>query len=164
MSKNSIAPLIKEYYPQYYIWQEYPVTDCIAIRKTTDQWGILGNFAAVSLDVGGVRFNNSEQLFQMMKFSDEGTLKAIYTSRGLPLKWAAKKGENNGLRREDWGRIIIDVMKFCLQTKYDQSEQFRNVLADSAGHIIVEDQTNLKTTKSGKLKDADTWGVVQKGD
>lgn len=164
MSKNSIAPFIKEYYPQYYLWEEYSVANCVAIRKTTDQWGILGNFAAVSLDVEGVRFNNSEQLFQMMKFSDEGTLKAIYTSKGLPLKWAAKKGENNGLRREDWGRIIIDVMKFCLQTKYDQSEQFRNVLADSAGHIIVEDQTNLKTTKSGKLKDADTWGVVQKGD
>lgn len=164
MSKNSIAPLIKEYYPQYYIWEEYPVPDCVAIRKTADQWGILGNFAAVSLDVDGVRFNNSEQLFQMMKFTDKETLKAIYTSKGLPLKWAAKKGENNGLRREDWGRIIIDVMKFCLQTKHDQSEQFRNVLADSAGHIIVEDQTNLKTTKSGKIKDADTWGVVQKGD
>lgn len=162
MSKSSIAPLIKENYPQYYSWHEYPVDDCVAIRKTTEPWGILGNFAATPLEVKGVRFNNSEQLFQMLKFTDEETLRTIYQAKGLPLKWAAKKAEGNGLRRADWGKIIIDVMKFCLQTKYDQSEEFRRALAETANKIIVEDQTNLKTTKSGKLKDADTWGVVLK--
>lgn len=98
----------------------------------------------------------------MMKFSDKETLLSIYKSKGLPLKWAARKGEKNGLRRDDWGSIVIDVMKFCLQTKYEQSDEFRQVLNNTAGFFIVEDQTNLKTTKSGKLKDADTWGVVRK--
>lgn len=164
MNKGSLAPLIKENYPKYYQWCEYPAEECITIRSTKEQWGILGNFAAVQLIVNGIQFDNSEQLFQMMKFSDTDTLMSIYTSKGLPLKWAAKKGEKNGLRREDWGKIIIDCMKFCLQTKYDQSEQFRKVLAETTGKIIVEDQTKLKTTKSGKLKDADTWGVVLKND
>lgn len=99
-----------------------------------------------------------------MRFYDNETLLSIYQAKGLPLKWAAKKGEKDGLRREDWGQIIIDVMKFCLQTKYEQSKEFRHVLNETVGFIIVEDQTKLKTTRSGKLKDADTWGVVRKGE
>ena len=53
-------------------------------------------------------------------------------------------------------------MKFCLMTKHEQSAEFRQVLKETTGRIIVEDQTNQKTTKSGRLKDADTWGVVRK--
>lgn len=164
MSTGKLAPLIKEFYPEYYSWNEYPLDKCIPIRGVKEQWGILGNFAPTSLIVKGVLFSNSEQLFQMMKFSDKETLLSIYQSKGLPLKWAAKKGEKNGLRRKDWGQIIIDVMKFCLQTKYEQSEEFRHVLNETIGFSIVEDQTKLKTTKSGNLKDADTWGVVRKGE
>lgn len=164
MSTGKLAPLIKEFYPEYYLWNEYPVDNCIAIKGVKEQWGILGNFAPIPLIVNGVSFSNSEQLFQMMKFSDKETLLAIFQSKGLPLKWAARKGEKNGLRRDDWGSIVIDVMKFCLQTKYEQSDEFRQVLNNTAGFFIVEDQTNLKTTKSGKLKDADTWGVVREGE
>lgn len=164
MSTGKLAPLIKEFYPEYYSWNEYPLDKCIPIRGVKEQWGILGNFAPTPLIVKGVLFSNSEQLFQMMKFSDKETLLSIYQSKGLPLKWAAKKGEKNGLRRKDWGQIIIDVMKFCLQTKYEQSEEFRHVLNETIGFSIVEDQTKLKTTKSGNLKDADTWGVVIKGE
>lgn len=162
MSTGKLAPLIKEFYPEYYLWNEYPVDNCIAIKGVKEQWGILGNFAPIPLIVNGVSFSNSEQLFQMMKFLDKETLLSIYQSKGLPLKWAARKGEKNDLRRDDWGSIVIDVMKFCLQTKYEQSDEFRQVLNNTAGFFIVEDQTNLKTTKSGKLKGADTWGVVRK--
>lgn len=164
MSTGKLAPLIKKFYPEYYSWNEYPINKCIAIRGVKEQWGVLGNFAPTLLSVEGISFSNSEQLFQMMKFSDKETLLSIYQSNGLPLKWAAKKGEKNGLRREDWGQIIIDAMKFCLQTKYEQSKEFRHVLNETVGFIIVEDQTKLKTTKSGNLKDADTWGVVRKGE
>lgn len=164
MNIASIAPLIKAHYPQYYSWHEYPADSCIAIRRVNEQWGILGNFAPTPLVVKGVEFSCSEQLFQMMKFRDNEPLMSIYQAKGLPMKWAAKRGEKNGLRREDWGRIIIDVMKYCLQIKYEQSEQFRHILNETAGYYIVEDQTKLKATKSGRLKDADTWGVVSKGD
>ena len=69
----------------------------------------------------------------------------------------ARKGEKDGLCRSDWGQIIIDCMKFCLQTKYDQCEKFRKTLAETTGFSIVEDQTS----KRGK---ADTWGVIRKED
>ncbi len=159
MSKGSVAPFIEKYYPEYYQLNEYPVEDCIPFVKVKEQWGILGNFAPTPLEIDGVRFENSEQLFQMMKFIDPDTLKSIYHSRGLWIKKYAKTGEKLGLRRPDWGQIIVDVMKFCLQTKYDQSEEFRHVLNQTAGKIIVEDQSSRKTVKT-----VDTWGAVRVND
>ena len=56
-------------------------------------------------------------------------------------------------------------MKFCLQTKYDQNEDFRTTLNGTRGHFIVEDQTHNKTSKkTGKVKPADSWGVVRESD
>lgn len=60
-------------------------------------------------------------------------------------------------RREDWGKMIIDAMKFCLTKKYEQSEEFRKELERSKGKYIVEDQTSF--TK----KNPDAWGVKLQG-
>ena len=153
MSKLSIAQFIEEFYPDYYQWNEYPADTCIPFSKVNEQWGIFGNFAPTPLMVDGVEFINCEQLFQMMKFTDAETLKSIHGSKGMKIKYAAKAAEKLGLRRPDWGHIIVDAMKFCLQTKYDQSEQFRQELKETAGKTIVEDQTRFKKKK------ADTWGA-----
>lgn len=159
MSKASLAPHIKEFYPGYYQWMAYSAEDCIPFDKVKEQWGILGNFAPVPLEVDGVSFVNSEQLFQMMKFTDAETLMSIDRSRGMKIKYAAKAGEKLGLRRADWGQIVVDAMKFCLQMKYDQSEEFRTALKQTAGKIIVENQSNRKT-----IKTVDTWGAVRVDD
>ena len=153
MSKLSIAQFIEEFYPNYYQWNEYSAETCIPFSKVKEQWGILGNFAPTPLVVMDVEFINCEQLFQMMKFNDADTLKAIHSSKGLKIKYAAKAAEKLGLRRPDWGQVIVDAMKFCLQTKFEQSEQFRQTLKDTAGKIIVEDQTSFNK------KTADTWGA-----
>ena len=78
-------------------------------------------------------------------------------------KMKAKRYENEGFRRSDWGKIIIDCMKFCLQTKYDQCEDFRTTLLKTTELYIVEDETKRKTSKNGNIRPADTWGVVCEG-
>ena len=153
MSKLSIAQFIEEYYPNHYQWHEYPADTCVPFSKVKEQWGIFGNFAPTPLMVDGVEFINCEQLFQMMKFTDAETLKAIHSNKGMKIKYAAKAAEKLGFRRPDWGQIIVDAMKFCLQTKYNQSEQFRQELKETAGKTVVEDQTRFKKKK------ADTWGA-----
>ena len=63
--------------------------------------------------------------------------------------------------REDWGEIIVDVLKFCLVTKYSQSEEFRSELLRTGDRPIVEvapsnksrpDTYNVKLSPDGK-----TW-------
>ena len=150
MSFYSVAPFIKEFYPEYYSIERYPANKCVCIRKVADEWGVLCNFAKTPLSVNGVILKNSEQLFQLMKFVDEEPVKAVYQA-GNP-KYMAKHWEKTH-RRKDWGNIIVDVMKFCLTQKYEQSDVFREALQMTAGHFIVEDQTSFPK------KTADTWGA-----
>lgn len=153
-----IVQFIRDYYPQYYSLHSYPAADCICIRGTKEEWGILGNFGEADLVVKGTTFCNSEQLYQMMGFTEVEPLKEIHSSRGMTIKMKSKKWRNNGHLRPDWGMMIVDAMKFCLMTKYEQCEDFRVELERTKGKTIVEDQTSFSK------KTADTWGVKLVGD
>lgn len=156
MSFYSIAPFIKEFYPQYYSIETYPVSECAIIHKVDMEWGIFSNFGRTPIVVNGVTFKTSEQLFQLMKFKDEEPLKDIYFQKKNP-KMTAKKWEKTH-RRQDWGSMLVDAIKFCIQQKYEQSEDFRNKLEESRGLFIVEDQSSFKKPNP------DTWGVKRKED
>lgn len=150
MSFYSIAPFIEKYYPQYYSIENYPKEQCVTIHKVKEEWGILSNFGRTPIVVNDVEFKSAEQLFQMMKFKDKDVLLDIYNA-GNP-KMKAKKWEK-AYRRSDWGQMIIDAIKLCLQFKYDQSADFREKLKETSNKYIVEDQTTFRK------KYADTWGV-----
>ena len=149
MSFYSIAPFIHQHYPAYYSIERYPADRCVCIRKTTDEWGILGNFACTPLTVNGIQFRNTEQLFQMMKFTDAEPINAVY--RAANPKYTAKHWEKTH-RRSDWGSIIVDAMKFCLSVKFEQRPDFRDTLLCTKDSFVVEDQTSISK------KTADTWG------
>ena len=155
MSFYSVAPFIDEFYHEYYSIESYPAEKCVCIRKVKDEWGLLCNFAETPLCVNGVMLNNSEQLFQLMKFVDEEPVRAVYQAR-TP-KCTAKHWEKTH-RRKDWGKIIVDAMKFCLTQKYEQSEAFRDELLKTTDRFIVEDQTSFPK------KTADTWGTKLVGE
>ena len=155
MSFYSVAPFVEKYYPQYYSIETYPVDESIPIRKVSDEWGILGNFAHTPIIYEGMTYKSAEQLFQMMKFADEDVRQAVYAAPNP--KYIAKHYEKTH-RRDDWGMIIVDAMKQCLQLKYEQSEAFREALERSKGKYIVEDQSSFKKSW------ADTWGVKKEGD
>lgn len=154
MNIYSIAPFIQEYYPEYYSIETYPVSECVAIRKVKEPWGIFGNFAPTPIIINGVTFKTSELLFQLMKFKEAEPVLAVYNANNP--KMTAKHWEKTH-RREDWGRMIVDAMKFCLTQKYEQNEVFRKELERSKGKYIVEDQTSFPK------KSPDTWGVKQQG-
>jgi len=154
MSFYSIAHFIEEYYPEYYSIESYPADQCICIRKVKDKWGILCNFAKTPLLVDGVNYKSVEQLFQMMKFTDEEARQAVYCANNP--KITAKHWEKTH-RRPDWGNMIVDAMKFCLRTKYEQCADFRDALTQTKDKFIVEDQTSFPK------KTPDTWGVKLQG-
>ena len=158
MSFYSISDFIKENYPQYWGYESYDPSTCVRIHKVDDEWGILCNFANTPIVVCGFTFKSSEQLFQLMKFTDEDVVKRILNGitrnnkKCHEVKKTVKSYEKE-YRREDWGSMIIDAMKFCLQCKYEQSEVFRQKLEATQGFNIVEDQTSFPK------KRPDAWGV-----
>ena len=156
MSFYSISVFIRENYPDYWGLQSYPADQCVRIHKIDEEWGIFSNFGHTPIVVEGVTFDTSERLFQLMKFKDEEPVKAIYYKKGNP-KMTTKHWEKSH-RREDWGQMIVDAMKYCLVQKYEQNEAFRQELERSKGKYIVEDQTSFPK------KTPDAWGVKLQGD
>lgn len=153
-----VRELIEKYYPEYYGWFDYPAGRTVAFNKTDEARGVLGNFAATPLLVDGVVFDCAEKLFQVMKFTDPAARKAVYARKGMPIKWTAKGLERDGRCRSDWGEHLVDVLKFCLVTKYAQSEAFRAELARTGGRFIVEQAHGRADTYSARLSDdGTTW-------
>ena len=152
---------IKEYYPEWYGIQEYPAEKVAAFCKVADEWGVFGNFAPTPVVVDGVTFDCTEKLFQVMKFADTDSRRIIYSQKGQPIKMKAKHQEKVGTVRQDWGRIFIDTMKFCLVQKYAQSEVFRKELERSKGLFIVEQEANPRRPAGAwsakPSEDGTTW-------
>lgn len=131
-----------------------PPQNVARIHKIDEEWGIFSNFAHTPLQVEGKTFDTSERLFQVLKMATKESQTSVYEVKGNP-KMRAKhisKVDPEQIR-SDWPEIIVDAMKFCLMTKYEQSAEFRDTLVRSRGMVIVEDQTSFSR------KNADTWGV-----
>ena len=153
-----IREFIEKNYPEYYSIERYPKDKTVAFCSVDQPWGLFSNFGRTPLMVDGVPFDCTEKLFQVMKFTDDVSRKAIYSVKGQTIKMKAKHFEKAGTVRPDWGEIIVDAMKFCLMEKFRQSEAFREELERSRGLYIVEDQTTFPK------KSPDTWGVKLSAD
>ena len=159
-----VHEMIRDNYPEYYSIERYPAAETICIRKTIEEWGILGNFYRTPIVANGITFDSTERLYHIMKLKPEATVgfrSIMSVPAGQRIKMRARRlfKEQPGWFRQDWPSMVVDAMKYCLTLKYEQSEAFRKELERSRGKYIVEDETSRK-----KGKEADTWGAVHKGD
>ena len=152
--KFSVAGAVRDNYPEY--WnrgiQTYPADLCAPFCKVADRWGLFSNFGDTPIEVEGIRFKNSEQLFQILKFTSPEAVTDILAANGQKIKMKAKKW-NKICARADWGSMLVDAMKFAITMKYEQNVAFRMALESSKGFYIVEDQTSFPGTT------ANTWGA-----
>ena len=159
-----IHEMIRDNYPEYYSIERYPADRCVCIRKTSEEWGVLGNFYMTPIVAGGVTFDCTERLFHMMKLKADakaGVIDMMSVSAGMGMKMHLKHlyKVHPEWFHERWPSMIVDAMKFCLTLKYEQCELFRKDLERSRGMFIVEDETNRT-----KGREADTWGAVLRGE
>ena len=159
-SSTRIAEFIKKYYPEYWGIQVYPIEQSVFFHKKTDEHWILSNMSSCPLEVDGIQFKSSEHLFQTLKFATPASITAVYQSKSP--KMTAKHWQKvGGHRREEWGQIILDVMKFCLQKKYEQCPEFRAELDSTKEYNIVVLQDRKNDNASSR---AYGWGVKTKGE
>lgn len=142
------------HYPQYNIIERYPAEQTIGFTSTAAEWGIFSNFAKTPMVVNGVEFACVEQLYHYIRLNNEQE-RAEYLKLvpNMGLKMKAKTFAKRGIGRADWRDISVDVMRFCLNQKYQSSAEFRKALVDSGNRFIVEDESNRK-------KKPDSWGTV----
>ena len=160
-SSTSVAEGIKKHYPEYWGDQVYPISQSVFFHKKTDSHWILSNMSACPLEIDGIPFKSSEHLFQTLKFATPESVLAVYNNYISPKMTARHYEYLGGHKRADWEQIRVDVMKFCLQQKYEQCLAFREELDSTKGYNIVElqDAKNDKETTR-----ANGWGVKTKGE
>lgn len=142
------------YYPQYDNIARYPAEQTIGFASTVAEWGILSNFAKTPMVVNEVEFVCVEQMFHYIRLNNEmERAEYLKLTPNMRLKMKAKAFKKRGVERSDWREIAVDVMRFCLNHKYQASAEFRKALADSGSKYIVEDESNRK-------KKPDSWGAV----
>lgn len=170
MAYMKVRDMIALHHSEYLSEDSYPADKVAAIVGVADEWGIFGNFykkpakrgkrePMVVLD--GVPFDCTERLFQLMKITDKECLQLINSKPcGICFKRQMAKIllEHNQEWRSDWKDMIMDAMKFCLQKKFEQCEDFRNELQRSKGLYIVEDETHHLRGKEP------LWGTKLEGD
>ena len=143
------------HYPQYETIERYPAEQTIGFTSTAAMWGIFSNFAKTPMVVNGIEFACVEQLFHYIRLNNEQErAEYLKLTPNMGLKMKAKAFEKRGVERSDWREIAVDVMRFCLNHKYQTSAEFRKALSDSGDRFIVEDESNRK-------KKPDSWGAVQ---
>ncbi len=142
------------HYSQYDTIERYPAAQTIGFTSTAAEWGIFSNFAKTPMVVGGVEFACVEQLFHYIRLNDEQERAAyLQLTPNMGLKMKAKAFAKRGVERKDWREIAVDVMRFCLNHKYQSSAEFRKALIDSGDRYIVEDESNRR-------KRPDSWGAI----
>ena len=142
------------HYPQYDIIERYPAEHTIGFTSTAAEWGLLSNFAKTPMVVNGVEFVCVEQMFHYIRLNSEmERAEYLKLTPNLGLKMKATAFENRGVERSDGKEIAVDVLRFCLNHKYQASAEFRKALADSGDKYIVEDESNRKNKP-------DSWGAV----
>ena len=143
------------YYPEYDKIERYPAEQTVGFISTSAEWGIFSNFTKIPMVVNGIEFSCVEQLFHFIRInSDAERIAYLQLIPNMGLKMKAKAFAKRGLERDDWRNISVDVMRFCLNHKYQASEVFRNELERSKGKSIVEDESNRPR------KNPDSWGAV----
>ena len=141
-------------YQEYDIIEHYPAEQTVGFTKTAAEWGIFSNFAKTPMVVNGVEFACVEQMFHYIRLNNEmERAEYLKLTPNMRLKMKAKAFEKRGVERSGWREIAVDVMRFCLNHKYQASAEFRKALADSGSKYIVEDESNRK-------KKPDSWGAV----
>lgn len=142
------------HYSEYDIIERYPAEQTVGFTSTAAEWGIFSNFAKTPMFVEGVEFACVEQMYHYIRLNDEKErAEYLKLTPNMGLKMKAKAFAKRGVERADWREIAVDVMRFCLNHKYQNSAEFRKALVDSGDKYIVEDESNRK-------KRPDSWGAV----
>jgi len=99
---------------------------------------VLSNFSAFTLQWKGFRFDTSEAVYHWEKFPEAAAIRKdirVAISAHEAFKIAEK---NKALRRPDWDLVKIDIMRDVLRAKVLQHEYVRRKLLETGDRELVE--------------------------
>ena len=129
---------------------------------------VLSNFSAFTLEFDGDQFATSEAAYQYQKFvgywdlndaeGDDAQEIADQIIKARSAHEAFKIAEHNkDLRRPDWDDVKLDVMRRILRAKADQHEYVRRKLLATGDRELIEDSWRDDFWGWGPNRDGQNW-------
>lgn len=113
----------------------------IYFYKSTDEYGVLSNFARTPIKLANITWPTSEHLFQALKFTgnaDNYAHRETIRCAQYPSE-AARLGRNRNIAiRSDWDDIKIKAMLRVITLKAHQHEEVVTLLRRSGSALLVE--------------------------
>lgn len=118
------------------IWQ---AAGNAVFRETKMAWGMLSNMAPSPLLVEGIEFRTAEALYQCCRFPDHPNIQQAIIASKSPMSAKMVTKPWRHLTRSGWEQgERVDVMRWTLRIKFQQSADFRAVLQSSEKRQIIE--------------------------
>ncbi len=109
---------------------------CFSSRIQTKEAQILSNMYPCSLSIGWYRFNSVEQAFHYFSFTEDPDVQdyilACRNAYEVKQKCKGLQKDKNFLQKR------FGLLEYCLQLKYDQCKEFRDILNQSGDIPLVE--------------------------
>jgi ribA/ribD-fused uncharacterized protein len=100
---------------------------------------VLSNFSAFTLNWKGYRFDTSEAAYHFEKFPDHSDIQDLILSAPSAHEAYKVAERNKAHRRADWDDIKVDVMRDIIRTKAEQHEYVRLKLLATGERELIED-------------------------
>lgn len=105
---------------------------------------VLSNFSAFTIQWGGLRFDTSEAVYHWQKFRGRVGDPENSIQEKIRLAPSAHEAfriaqQEKWLRRSDWDEVKFDVMRDILRAKVEQHEYVRTKLLATGDRELIED-------------------------
>ncbi len=120
--------------------RSYDPKTSVVFLKTTEKFGGLSNMAAgYPLEVNGIAIRTSEALYQALRFPHMPDLQRTIIDEVSPMTAKMRTKPHRENSREDWDRVRVKIMRWCLQVKLAQNlDKFGALLLATGEAPIVE--------------------------
>ena len=135
--------------------RRYLRSDVIAFRQTKEKFGGLSNMASgYPIRISGISIRTAEALYQACRFPHLPEVQQIIFDQSSPMTAKMRSKPYRDVSRDDWLRVRVPIMKWCLRAKLIQNwDSFGCLLLRTGSKAIVEDSR----------KDS-FWGAKPEGD
>lgn len=119
----------------------YQKSEVAFFRTTTGEFGALSNMAPdYPVTIYGIKIPTIEALYQACRYPDFPEIQTEILDQMSPMTAKMKSKKYTAKTREDWDRVRVSIMRWCLRTKLAQNwQRFGAVLRKTGAMPIVEE-------------------------
>ena len=119
----------------------YRKSEAAVFRTTTGEFGALSNMAPdYPVTFYGIKIPTIEALYQACRYPDFPEIQTVILDQISPMTAKMKSKKYTDKTRDDWERVRVSIMRWCLRTKLAQNwQRFGAVLRKTGDKPLVEE-------------------------